>query len=195
MTDEARLEDYGSGLAPATDGWFVVNARDATWLTHDVFGASCVFESPDAEFADLGVRLSVLEPGQPNGLYHGEETQEGFLVLHGECLLLVEGEERPLRAWDFFHCPNGTEHILVGAGDGPCVLLMTGNRKPGRPIHYPVSELALRHRAGVEVATTSPPEAYAGYPGRAHRAAAVLGRAALGVAESFRPSAGSGGGP
>ena len=164
MVAEARLAKYGSGLAPATDGWFVVNARDATWLTNDVFGASCVFESDDAEFADLGVRLSVLEPGQPNGLYHGEETQEGFLVLHGECLLLVEGEERPLHAWDFFHCPNGAEHILVGAGDGPCVLLMTGNRKPGRPIHYPVSELALRHRAGVEVATTSPPEAYAGYP-------------------------------
>ena len=137
MVAEARLADYGSGLAPATDGWFVVNARDATWLTHDVFGASCVFESPDAEFADLGVRLSVLEPGQPNGLYHGEETQEGFLVLHGVCLLLVEGEERPLRAWDFFHCPNGTEHILVGAGDGPCVLLMTGNGSPGGPSTTP----------------------------------------------------------
>ncbi len=164
MVAEARLAEYGSGLAPATDGWFVVNTRDATWLTHDVFGASCVFESPDAEFAELGVRLSVLEPGQPNGLYHGEETQEGFLVLLGECLLLVEGEERPLRAWDFFHGPNGTEHILVGAGDRPCVLLMTGNRKPGRPIHYPISEVAHRHRAGVEVATTSPPEAYAGYP-------------------------------
>ena len=77
MTDEARLKNYGSGLAPATEGWFVVNARDATWLTHDVFGASCIFESPDAEFADLGVRLSLLEPGQPNGLYHGEEMQEG----------------------------------------------------------------------------------------------------------------------
>ena len=77
MTNEARLKNYGSGLAPATERWFVVNARDATWLTHDVFGANCMFESPDAEFADLGVRLSVLEPGQPNGLYHGEETQEG----------------------------------------------------------------------------------------------------------------------
>ena len=164
MTDEARLENYGSGLAPATEGWFVVNARDATWLTHDFFGASCVFESPDAEFTDLGVRLSVLQPGQPNGYYHGEETQEGFLVLHGECLLLVEGEERRLRAWDFFHCPNGTEHIIVGAGSGPCVVLMTGNRKPGRPIHYPVSELALGNQAGVEVATNSPSEAYAGYP-------------------------------
>ena len=164
MTDEARLEDYGSGLAPAAAGWFVVNARDAAWLTHEIFGASCMFESPDAEFADLGVRLSVLEPGQPNGLYHGEETQEGFLVLDGECLLLVEGEERRLRAWDFFHCPDGTEHILVGAGDGTCIVLMTGTRKPGRPIHYPVSEPALSHRAGVEVATNSPPEAYASYP-------------------------------
>jgi uncharacterized cupin superfamily protein len=161
---EARLKDYGSGLAPATDGWFVVNVRDAAWLTHDVFGASCMFEGPDAEFTELGVRLSVLEPGQPNGLYHGEETQEDFLVLHGECLLLVEDEERRLRAWDFFHCAPDTEHIAVGAGDGPCVILMTGARKPGRPIRYPVSELALGHHAGVAVATDSPAAAYADYP-------------------------------
>jgi uncharacterized cupin superfamily protein len=161
---EARLERVGSGLAPVTEGWFVVNVGEATWLTHDVFGASCLFESPDAEFAELGVRLTVLGPGQPNGLYHGEETQEAFLVLHGECLLLVEGEERRLRAWDFFHCTPGTEHILVGAGETPCVILMTGTRRPGRPIHYPVSDLALRHGAGVEVATSSPPEAYADYP-------------------------------
>jgi uncharacterized cupin superfamily protein len=164
VTDEARSKDYGSGLGPATDGWFVVNARDAAWLTHDVFGASCVFESPDAEFAELGISLAVLEPGQPNGLYHGEDTQEDFLVLSGQCLLLVEGEERTLRAWDFFHCAPDTEHILIGAGDAPCVVLMTGTRRRGRPIHYPVSDLAKRHGAGVEVATTSPPEAYAGYP-------------------------------
>ena len=94
-----------------------------------------------------------LLPGQPNGLYHGEETQEDFLVLSGECLLLVEGEERRLQAWDFFHCAPNTEHILVGAGEGPCAILMTGTRRPGRPIWYPVSELALRHNAGVETAT------------------------------------------
>ena len=164
MVAEARLEEIGSGLAPATDGWFVVNVGEATWLTHDVFGASCMFESPDAVFSGLGIRLTVLEPGQPNGLYHGEETQEAFLVLHGECLLLVEGEERLLREWDFFHCAPSTEHILVGAGEGPCVVLMTGTRKPGRPIHYPVSDLALRHSAGVAAATSSPPEAYAGHP-------------------------------
>jgi uncharacterized cupin superfamily protein len=164
VPEEARLEQYDSGLAPASEGWFVVNVGDATWLTHEVFGATCLFESPDAEFAELGVRLTVLEPGQPNGLYHGEETQEAFLVLRGECLLLVEGEERRLRAWDFFHSAPGTEHILVGAGETPCVVLMAGTRRPGRPIHYPVSDLALRHRAGVEVATSSPPEAYSGYP-------------------------------
>jgi hypothetical protein len=90
VVEEARLERYGSGIAPATEGWFVVNVRDAAWDDHDVFGASCMFESPDATFTELGVRLTVLEPGQPNGLYHGEETQEDFLVLSGECLLLVE---------------------------------------------------------------------------------------------------------
>ncbi len=141
-----------------------MNVRDAAWDEHDVFGASCMFESRDAEFSELGIRLTVLEPGQPNGLYHGEETQEDFLVLAGECVLLVEGEERPLRAWDFFHCPSGTEHILVGAGDGPCVVLMTGTRRTGRPILYPVSELALRHGAGVLVETPDPREAYASYP-------------------------------
>ena len=164
MVEEARLENAGSGLAPTTEGWFVVDVRDTAWATHDVFGASCMFESPDAEFGELGIRLTVLEPGQPSGLYHAEETQEDFLVLSGECLLLVEGEERRLHAWDFFHCPPMTEHIFVGAGDGPCVILMTGTRRPGRSIVYPASQLALRHRAGVETETPSPREAYAPYP-------------------------------
>ncbi len=163
MVEEARLEQNESGLAPVTEGWFVVNVRDAAWDVHDVFGASCMFESPDAEFTDLGIRLTVLEPRQPNGLYHREATQEDFLVLQGECALLVEGQERRLRAWDFFHCPPDTEHILVGEGEAPCVILMTGARRPGRPIHYPVSELARSHGAGVEVETNSPAEAYAGY--------------------------------
>ena len=137
VVEEARLERNASGLVPATEGWFVVNVAEASWFDHDLFGASCEFESSKAEFSELGIRICVLQPGQPNGLYHGEETQEDFLVLSGECLLLVEGEERRLRAWDFFHCPSMTEHIFVGAGDGPCVLLMTGTRRPGRPIFYP----------------------------------------------------------
>ena len=164
VVEEARLEKNESGLVPATEGWFVVNVADASWFDHDVFGASCEFESSAAEFAELGIRICVMQPGQPNGLYHGEETQEDFLVLAGECLLLVEGQERRLEAWDFFHRASMTEHIFVGAGDGPCVVLMTGTRRRSRPIFYPVSELALRHDAGVEVETPNPREAYAASP-------------------------------
>ena len=163
MPEEARLEPRKSGIGPATKGWYVLNVADAVWSTHEVFGSSGHFESDAAPFEQFGIGIQVLLPGQPNGLYHGEDTQEDFLVLSGECLLLVEGEERRLRALDFFHCPPDTEHIFVGAGNGPCVLLMTGTRRAGRPIHYPVSELALRHGAGVETATTSPREAYASY--------------------------------
>src|SRR2546423_15324619 len=130
---EARLDETGSGLAPATDGWFVVNVRDAAWLTSEngekqPSGSECAFEGREFWFRQLGIRLHVLEPGEPNGLYHSESQQEAFLVLSGECRLLVEGEERLLRPWDFLHSPAGTEHIFVGAGDGPRVLLMAGAR-------------------------------------------------------------------
>ncbi|HLW96374.1 MAG TPA: cupin domain-containing protein, partial [Solirubrobacteraceae bacterium] len=87
-------------------------------------------------------------------------NQEDFFVLSGECLLLIEGEERKLKAWDFVHCPPGTDHIFIGAGDGPCVLFMVGARGDDA-IVYPRSELALRHEAGVEVETPSPNDAYA----------------------------------
>jgi hypothetical protein len=91
---------------------------------------------------------------------------EGFLVLRGECLLLIEGEERPLKAWDFVHCPPDTEHAFVGAGEGPCVIFMTGARKgwPDKGITYVRSEVALRHGAGVETETTKSAEAYAPFP-------------------------------
>jgi uncharacterized cupin superfamily protein len=172
MVDEARLEDVGSGLAPVSPGWFVVNAADAAWVRSDAFGRRCVFESsprvlqerPDAEpqmFADIGFTLAVLEPGKPTGMYHAESVQEDFLVLAGTCLLLVEEQERELRAWDFVHCPAGTRHVFVGTGDGPCVIFMTGARREGRTIAYPRSEAALARGAGVETETGSPQEAYA----------------------------------
>lgn len=164
MVEEARLETTDSGLTPVTDGWFVVNVRDGAWLTNAAFGAACVFEGDAAPFADVGFTLDVIWPGQPNGMYHSEGNQEDFLVLAGECLLLVEGEERPLRAWDFVHCPPATEHIFVGAGDGPCVIFMTGGRTRAKGIVYPRSEIARRHRAGVETETTSPSEAYEPFP-------------------------------
>ena len=161
---EARLEDSGAGLRPVGAGWFVLNARDAVWLTWDARGSLCSFESPEFAFRQLGFGLHVLEPGQPTGLYHAESEQEAFLVLSGECRLLVEGSERILRPWDFFHSPAGTEHIFVGAGDGPCVILMTGTRSEDATARYPVSELAARYGASVKDETTDPDEAYAPLP-------------------------------
>jgi uncharacterized cupin superfamily protein len=172
---EAQLEDSGSGLAPASDGWFVVNVRDAQWLTSEngekrPSGSECSFESAKSEFPQLGMRLHVLEPGEPNGLYHAESEQEAFLVLWGECRLLVEGEERLLRAWDFFHSPAGTEHIFVGAGDGPCVILMAGARLENEQLHYPVSELAARYGASVEEETSDFKQVYVRFePSRRER--------------------------
>jgi uncharacterized cupin superfamily protein len=158
---EARLDDSGSGLAPAGDGWFVVNVRDAEWWTSETFGSGCGFESRDFQFPQLGINLSVLEPGEPNCLYHSESQQEAFLVLSGECRLLVDGVERLLRPWDIFHCPAGTEHVLVGAGGGPCVILMAGARLEDEQLLYPVSELAARYGASAEEETPDPKQAYA----------------------------------
>jgi uncharacterized cupin superfamily protein len=158
---EAQLEDSGSGLVPAGEGWFVVNVRDAEWWTSKTFGSGCVFESEESEFPQLGINVSVVQPGESNCLYHSESQQEAFLVLSGKCRLLVNGEERLLRAWDFFHCPAGTEHVLVGAGDGPCVILMAGARTKDEQLFYPASELAGRYGASAEEETPDPKKAYA----------------------------------
>ncbi len=158
---EAPLEDSGSGLAPAGEGWFVVNVGETAWITSKTFGSGCGFESKAAPFQQLGINVSVMLPGEPNCLYHSESQQEDFLVLFGECRLLVEGEERLLHAWDFVHCPAGTEHVFVGAGDGPSGVLMVGARTPDEQLLYPVSELAARYGASAEQETDSAPEAYA----------------------------------
>ena len=161
---EARLEATEGGLAPATEGWFVVNVRDGRWMTNDVLGEAFIVEGDDVSFPQVGYTIGVLQPGQSGGRYHRESAQEDFLVLAGECLLLIEEEERPLKAWDFVHCPPDTNHSFVGAGDGPCVIFMTGARLEDKGIVYPRSELAIRHGAGVEADTTSPAEAYAPFP-------------------------------
>ena len=175
MIEEARLEPVESGLAPVTAGWFVVNARDAAWMNNDATQACCIFESddfvldgrPDLEeqtFAQLGFTLRVLMPGKPNGMYHAETDEEDFLVLSGECIAIVEGQERRMRQWDFLHSPPGTEHTTVGAGNEPCAILMVGTRSPEHAINYIVDAVAARYGASVEHATNSPAEAYAGRP-------------------------------
>jgi uncharacterized cupin superfamily protein len=175
VPDEAPLVETEAGLVPQSDGWFVVNVADAPWLRNDHFGARVSFEAggrvvkalPELElhpFPQVGVTVYVLPPGRPSTMYHGESGQESFLVLQGECLLIVEGEERRLHAWDFFYCAPHTMHSFVGAGDEPCVILMIGGRPEEGSILYPRNETALKHGAGVEQDTPSPNEAYAPFP-------------------------------
>jgi len=167
MVPEAPLEDAGTGLVPAGEGWFVVNAKDARWRDDGPLGKLTFFEG-SGEFWEIGVNIGVLDPGHPMAMYHYENDQEDFLVLSGEAILVVEGEERRLRAWDFVHCPAGTEHIIVGAGDSPCVVVCTGSRlnAEGDWGGYTVDENAQKHGAGVQVATKDPEQAYASYPER-----------------------------
>jgi uncharacterized cupin superfamily protein len=160
---KARVEDLGAGLAPVTDGWFVVNVRDAEWWFAETRGARCAFENeygdPPVEFAQLGINLTVLEPGQ-TVLYHAEANQEAFLLLAGECVLLVEGEERRLKRWDFFHAPPWTAHGFAGVGDEPSTILMIGARSSPE-VRYPVSERAACYGACVAEETSDWRQAYA----------------------------------
>ncbi|HEX9795136.1 MAG TPA: cupin domain-containing protein [Planctomycetota bacterium] len=149
------------GQAPAGKGWFVLNAGDAVWAEHPAFGSGCRFEGENYAFPETGINLRVVQPGQPACLYHEENRQEDFFVLWGEGLLVVEGQEQPLRTWDFVHCPAGTKHVLVGAGEGSCGILMIGSRGPGHTVNYPVEAAAARHGASVQEETDEPPRAYA----------------------------------
>jgi uncharacterized cupin superfamily protein len=168
MIPEAPIQNTESGIVPAGEGWFVLNAREARWRHAQGRGARLDFEG-EAEFPQVGVNLYVLSPGEPMGMYHWEADQEDFLVLSGEAVLIIEGEQRPLRQWDFVHCPAETDHIIVGAGEAPCVVLAVGAREHQAGAGwggYSVNEAALRHGVGVEQETTKAEEAYARVPAR-----------------------------
>jgi uncharacterized cupin superfamily protein len=156
---EAELKQTDAGLIPQGEGWFVLNARDVTWIQSEERGQDTDFEGAQ-EWTQLGFRIQVLGPGQ-RGVYHGESGQEDFLVVAGECVLVIEDQERQLKAWDFVHCPPWTRHTFVGAGDGPCAIVMVGNRVGGFEVVYAVSEVAAKHGASVPEETTKPDEAYA----------------------------------
>jgi uncharacterized cupin superfamily protein len=163
VTEEARLEDDGYGLRPRGEGWFVLNTRRGEWRHGDRRGAICFYEG-DGELWQLGINVSVLEPGQAMAMYHWEADQEDFLVVSGRATAIVEGEERPLEAWDLFHCPPGTKHTIVGAGDGPCVIVAVGARQksvgPEWGAYVPEA-VAEPYGASVEEETADPETAYA----------------------------------
>jgi uncharacterized cupin superfamily protein len=154
---EARLE----GGVPQTAGWFVINARDARWM-HNEMRAVCRFGGEgEAHFDDLGIGLYWLSPGKPMALYHHEAGQEDFLILRGRCVLIVEGRERSVEAWDLIHCPPHTPHTIVAAE--PSLIVAVGARKQRGSARYPIDEVAVRHGAGLADAEASPEQAYAGF--------------------------------
>ena len=170
---EADLErTEAGGLVPSSTGWFVLNARDARWWEKPEQGYSLPLTGVDEYEAEtffpmLGMAIRVMQPGEPSTTYHWEADQEDFLVLAGEALLIVEGEERPLGQWDFVHCPPETRHAFVGAGDGPCVLLCASSRrfqKDGPWGFYCVDEVAARHNASPPEETQDTDVAYGRFP-------------------------------
>jgi uncharacterized cupin superfamily protein len=177
MTPEAPLEQAEHGLIAAGEGWFVLNAREARWFKREGRGVTPALQGRGG-FPQLGLGLCVLAPGEPMAMYHWETDQEDFLVLSGEALLIIEGEERPLRQWDFVHCPPGTKHVIVGAGEFPCTVFAVGaleHHTTGALVDgtlrgaadwgaYTVDEAAIRHGAGVDEETTDADEAYARFP-------------------------------
>jgi uncharacterized cupin superfamily protein len=144
---------------------YVINVADAPATEHPVAGVRVHFEHPDAPFRDTGINITVLQPGQPSCKYHAESVQEDFLVLAGECLAILDGEERTLRAWDFVHCPPGSAHVFIGAGEGPCSILQIGARRDGQTLDFPADERAARHGASTPAPTTDGDEAYADWEG------------------------------
>ncbi|MFL5966051.1 MAG: cupin domain-containing protein [Gaiellaceae bacterium] len=175
MVSEALFEKVDYGNVPTGAGWYVLNARDAVWFDKKGRGFEAALECR-GHFDQVGVSLYVLQPGEPMAMYHWETDQEDFLLISGEALLIVEGEERPLRRWDFVHCPPRTKHTIVGTGDGACVIFAVGSREhhtyrdADGALHgkadwgaYAVDESAIAHRAGVRDETTDAGTAYAGF--------------------------------
>lgn len=153
---EAHIEKTPEGQVPTDDGWFILNLGELAWETVPGLGV----------WRDLGVGLHVhvLQPGEAPGYYHAEEAQEGFIVLSGECVAIVEGQERRMRRWDYLHSPPGTAHITVGAGDAPCAILMFGSPDPSRKVEWIANEIAARHGASVATTTSRATEAYGDQP-------------------------------
>jgi len=172
MVPEAPLQQTDAGLVPAGPGWFVLDVREARWIRRPGRGQNAPLTGSTAEeieayFPQLGVNVIVLGPREPIGMYHWEADQEDFLVLAGGGVLLVEGEERLLRALDFVHCPPRTNHMIV-AGESGCTVVAVGAREhqTGAWGGYTVDEAALRHGAGVEQASDDATVAYARFPPR-----------------------------
>jgi uncharacterized cupin superfamily protein len=161
---EARVVETATGRRVEGDGWFVLNVAEASWETTPRGGAWSILESEAAPFGQFGIGVHVLPPGETPGFYHWESDQEGFLILSGACVAIVEGQERRLRQWDYLHCPPGTRHITIGASEEPCAILMVGARTKGKLTRYPAEPAAAAHEASVAQDAEDSTAAYAQWP-------------------------------
>jgi uncharacterized cupin superfamily protein len=172
VVPEAKLEQTEAGLVPVSTGWFVLNVRDARWIERPGQGHSLPLTGADENEAEtlfpmLGIAIRVMNPGEPSTIYHWETEQEDFLVHFGEAVLIVEGQERRLKRWDFVHCPPETRHAFAGAGNGPCVLLCASSRqyqKDGPWGFYCTDDTAARYNASPPEDTQDDTLAYARFP-------------------------------
>jgi uncharacterized cupin superfamily protein len=163
---EAHIEKTPEGQVPVDGGWFILNLGEMAWETAPSFGVWCDFDGPEHQSGTpgIGVHVHVLQPGEAPGYYHAEDAQEGFIVLSGECIAIVEGQERRMRRWDYLHSPPGTEHITVATGDEPCAILMFGSPDPSRKVEWIANETAARYGASVVTTTGRHTEAYGDLP-------------------------------
>jgi uncharacterized cupin superfamily protein len=161
MESDMRLSTRARAvIVSRVDRTLIVNLADAPAMRHPRRATQIDWEPEDTPWPDTGVNVQVMQPGQPNCRYHSEAVQEDFLVLKGECIAIIEGQEHPLKQWDFFHCPAGVPHVFVGAGDRPCAVLMIGSRRVDE-CNYPVNEVAAKYNASASSTTDVPDEAYA----------------------------------
>lgn len=155
VVPEAELEQTEAGAVPVSPGWFVLNARDARWVHTPGLARGLALtgvEEHEAEtlFPTLGMSIRVMNPGEPSTTYHWETEQEDFLVLFGEAILIIEGQEGRLQQWDFVHCPPETRHAFAGAG--------TGRSPDLRPLTPRGRELCRAEPGPASKPTSTPPK-------------------------------------
>jgi uncharacterized cupin superfamily protein len=101
-------------------------------------------------------------------MYHWEADQEDYLVLSGEGRLIVEGEVRTVRQWDFVHFPAGTQHVIVSAGEAAAPCLRWALATTATRTATAARTRSTRGRSatvpGVEEETNDARIAYARYP-------------------------------
>lgn len=95
----------------------------------------------------FGVNLTRLPPGAASALRHAHEKQDEFVyILEGECVLVTDAGESPMRAGMCagFRAGTGDAHHLVNRGAADCLYLEIGDRTLFEHVTYPDDDLMIR---------------------------------------------------